>query len=83
MGQAPPYEVIPSQNEVNVFMDTKMFTRGLPHELIPYTYCMFLLYILLWLPGGIGYWLDRRRQGLLALRWGDTRFGRRSGDVRF
>ena len=83
MGQAPPYEVIPSQNEVNVFMDTKMFTQGLPHELIPYTYCLFLLYILLRLPSGIGYQLDRRRQGLLALQQGDTRFGRRWDDVCF
>ena len=61
----------------------KMFSWGLPHELIPYTYCMFLLYILLRLPSGIGYQLDRRRQGLLALQQGDTRFGRRWDDVCF
>ena len=35
MGQASPYEVIPSQNEVDVFMDTKMFTQGAPPQSYP------------------------------------------------
>ena len=38
-GTSFPLRVIPSQNKIEVFMNTKkLFTWGLPHELIFYIY---------------------------------------------
>ena len=55
MGQASSNEVILSQKQkLIVFIHTQNVYTGTPHELIPYTYGLFLLYMLLWLPGGIG-----------------------------
>ena len=43
MGQASPYEVIPSQNEINVFINTqKSLHGGSPMNLyFTYTYCFY------------------------------------------
>ena len=35
-GTSFPSQVISSQNELRIFMNVKLFTRGLPHELISY-----------------------------------------------
>ena len=86
MGQASPNGVTPSQKTkpIVVIEYTRMFTRGLPHELKLFTSAKLLIhYTLLRLPSGICCRCDRRRLELLAPRLDDIRLCRRQGDVHF
>ena len=42
-GTSIPSQVISSQNELKIFMNVKLFQRGLPHEFIFYKNLVFLL----------------------------------------